>query len=48
MKELMLSIDALIGKGLDKSVGLVTDARFSGFNCGPLSQVYRPRHMTAA
>ena len=36
MKELMLSIDALIGKGLDKSVGLVTDARFSGFNYGAI------------
>ena len=31
MKELMLSIDALIGLGLDKKVGLITDARFSGF-----------------
>ncbi len=36
MKELMLSIDALIGKGLDKSVGLITDARFSGFNYGAI------------
>ncbi len=36
MKELMLSIDALIGKGLHKSVGLVTDARFSGFNYGAI------------
>ena len=34
MKELMLSIDALIGKGLHKSVGLISDARFSGFNFG--------------
>ena len=36
MKELMLSIDALIGKGLHKSVGLITDARFSGFNFGAI------------
>jgi len=36
MKELMLSIDALIGLGLHKSVGLVTDARFSGFNYGAI------------
>lgn len=36
MKELMLSIDALIGLGLDKSVGLITDARFSGFNYGAI------------
>lgn len=36
MKELMLSIDALIAKGLDKSCGLITDARFSGFNFGAI------------
>ena len=36
MKELMLSIDALIGLGLDKKVGLITDARFSGFNYGAI------------
>ena len=36
MKELMLSIDALIGKGLHKSVGLISDARFSGFNSGAI------------
>ena len=34
MKELMLSVDALIGKGLHKSVGMISDARFSGFNYG--------------
>lgn len=32
MKEVMLSTDALVDHGLDKSVVLVTDARFSGFN----------------
>ncbi|MFI3208988.1 MAG: dihydroxy-acid dehydratase, partial [Eubacteriales bacterium] len=36
MKELMLSIDALIGTGLHKSVGLISDARFSGFNFGAI------------
>ena len=36
MKELMLRIDALIGLGLHKSVGLITDARFSGFNFGAI------------
>ncbi|MCI2146990.1 MAG: dihydroxy-acid dehydratase [Clostridiales bacterium] len=36
MKELMLSIDALIGKGLHKSVGIISDARFSGFNYGAI------------
>lgn len=34
MKELMLTTDTLVAKGLHKSVGLVTDARFSGFNYG--------------
>lgn len=36
MKELMLSIDALIGHGLHETVGLVSDARFSGFNFGAI------------
>lgn len=36
MKELMLTADALIGYGLHTSVGLVTDARFSGFNYGAI------------
>ena len=48
MKELMLSIDALIGLGLHKSVGLITDARFSGFNYGAimvqLSGMYHRKH----
>ena len=34
MKEVMLSTDALIVRGLDKSVSLITDGRFSGFNHG--------------
>ncbi|MGB4984730.1 MAG: dihydroxy-acid dehydratase [Erysipelotrichaceae bacterium] len=36
MKELMLSTDALVGLGLHTSVGLITDARFSGFNHGAI------------
>lgn len=36
MKEMMLTTDALVGYGLHKSVGLVTDARFSGFNYGAI------------
>jgi len=36
MKEIMLSTDALVAKGLDTSVGLITDGRFSGFNHGPI------------
>lgn len=34
MKELMITTDYLVGTGLHKSIGLVTDARFSGFNYG--------------
>lgn len=36
MKEIMLSTDALVAYGLDTSVGLITDGRFSGFNHGPI------------
>ncbi len=36
MTELMVSTDALIAKELHKSVGLITDARFSGFNYGAI------------
>ena len=36
MKEMMLSTDALVAHGLHTSVGLVTDARFSGFNYGAI------------
>lgn len=36
MYELMMSPDALIAKNLHTSVGLVTDARFSGFNYGAI------------
>ncbi len=34
--EVMLTADALVDLGLDESVGLVTDGRFSGFNYGPI------------
>ncbi len=36
MKEVMLSTDALYRIGLEGSVGLITDGRFSGFNRGPI------------
>ena len=36
MKEVMLSTDALYQIGLEGSVGLITDGRFSGFNRGPI------------
>ena len=36
MKEVMLSTDALYQMGLEGSVGLITDGRFSGFNRGPI------------
>lgn len=34
MRELELSADALVGMGLEKSIALITDGRFSGFNRG--------------
>jgi len=36
MKEVVLSTDALYRMGLEGSVGLITDGRFSGFNRGPI------------
>jgi dihydroxy-acid dehydratase len=36
MKEVMLSTDVLYQTGLDSSVGLITDGRFSGFNRGAI------------
>jgi len=36
MKETMLSTDALYSVGLEGSVALITDGRFSGFNRGPI------------
>jgi dihydroxy-acid dehydratase len=36
MMEVMLSTDALYTTGLEGSVGLITDGRFSGFNRGPI------------
>jgi len=36
MNELMQSTDALVALGLDKTVGLISDGRFSGFNHGPI------------
>lgn len=45
MKELMLSADALVGKGLYKSVALVTDGRFSGFNYGAVIGHVSPEAM---
>jgi dihydroxy-acid dehydratase len=36
MKYAQASCQALVGLGLHKSVGLITDGRFSGFNHGPI------------
>ncbi len=36
MAEVMMTAEALVNLGLDTSVGLVTDGRFSGFNSGPI------------
>jgi len=45
MKEVMLSCDALVALGLDKSVALITDGRFSGFNRGPIIGHISPEAM---
>jgi len=45
MKEVMLSCDALVALGLDKSVALITDGRFSGFNRGPVIGHISPEAM---
>ena len=45
MKEVMLSTDALYRIGLEGSVGLITDGRFSGFNRGPIVGHVSPEAM---
>lgn len=45
MMEVMLSTDALYRIGLEGSVGLITDGRFSGFNRGPIVGHVSPEAM---
>ncbi|ATW26703.1 dihydroxy-acid dehydratase [Candidatus Formimonas warabiya] len=45
MNELMQSTDALVALGLDDSVGLISDGRFSGFNHGPIVGHISPEAM---
>ena len=45
MNELMQSTDALVAMGLDKTVGLISDGRFSGFNHGPIVGHIEPEAM---
>lgn len=45
MMEVMLSTDALYRIGLEGSVGLITDGRFSGFNRGPIIGHVSPEAM---
>lgn len=45
MKETMLSTDALYSVGLEGSVALITDGRFSGFNRGPIAGHVCPEAM---
>ncbi|MBI4305614.1 MAG: dihydroxy-acid dehydratase [Chloroflexi bacterium] len=45
LEELMMSTDALYGAGLDSSVALITDGRFSGFNRGPIIGHVSPEAM---
>ncbi|MGE5541459.1 MAG: dihydroxy-acid dehydratase [Bacillota bacterium] len=46
MTETMLSTDALVDLGLDESVALITDGRFSGFNRGPIIGHVSPEAMS--
>ncbi len=45
MMEVMLSTDTLYRTGLEGSVGLITDGRFSGFNRGPIVGHVSPEAM---
>jgi dihydroxy-acid dehydratase len=45
INELMQSTDALVAYGLDKTVGLISDGRFSGFNYGPIVGHISPEAM---
>jgi len=45
LMSVMLTSDALVGLGLDKSVALITDGRFSGFNRGPIIGHVSPEAM---
>jgi dihydroxy-acid dehydratase len=45
MNELMQSTDALVAYGLDKTVSLISDGRFSGFNHGPIVGHISPEAM---
>jgi dihydroxy-acid dehydratase len=45
MKEVMLACDALVALDLDRSVALITDGRFSGFNRGPIIGHISPEAM---
>ena len=45
MMEVMMSTDAMYQMGLEGSVGLITDGRFSGFNRGPIVGHVSPEAM---
>ncbi len=45
MKEVIFSVDSIIGLGLENSVALITDGRFSGFNRGPIIGHISPEAM---
>jgi dihydroxy-acid dehydratase len=45
LKEVMLSTDALYGRGLDGDIALITDGRFSGFNRGAIIGHITPEAM---
>ncbi|MFC1931093.1 dihydroxy-acid dehydratase [Chloroflexota bacterium] len=45
MKEVLFAVDSIIGLGLEHSVALITDGRFSGFNRGPIIGHVSPEAM---
>ena len=45
MNELLQATDVLVAYGLDKTVGFVSDGRFSGFNHGPIVGHVSPEAM---
>lgn len=45
MKEVLFSVGAMIALGLETSVALITDGRFSGFNRGPIIGHISPEAM---
>jgi len=48
MREMLSPTSAIVGMGLDKTVALLTDGRFSGGTQGAAIVIYRPKQRKAA